>query len=521
MAICSVSFDGSFRSRRVVIVLLLLLLMLAGAGWCWWSARPAAVLAGQVVGMETDKLPVSGAEVSILGTQRSVRTDRQGRFRLALLPAGPARVRVAAPGYDSKILTADINRGVETWIDVALASNGDGTAPRPAGSLAGQVVDAESGQPLAEARVVVAGGDHDPVYTGQDGTFALRDIRGNRAEIQVELRGYCRGTTSWLAEDKPLLIKLSGSSSLRGRVVSDAYVDVKPIAGATVRLAGTNKTAQSDHDGRFCITSLPGGTKNVGVDISAEGYASGHIDTDLPDEGEVAIDPRLLGAATLTGTVTDRVTNKPVAKATVALQGTQLKVQSGVDGKFTLSSVPPGVQTVCAFADQYGVAEKVATVTPKRMPPIELALLPGSKLHGTVVWQGSSDSSVPISAATVSIKGTSVSVSTDRSGRFALDGLPPEKVTLVVKALGFRAKEVERDPRSDIGSPIQLSGDSSITGRVVDAIYDPPRPIANATVRIDQSALVTHSDKDGRFTLEGVPSGPAKVKCHRIGLPSA
>ena len=48
MAICSVSFDGSFRSRRVVIVLLLLLLMLAGAGWCWWSTRPAAVLRGKL-----------------------------------------------------------------------------------------------------------------------------------------------------------------------------------------------------------------------------------------------------------------------------------------------------------------------------------------------------------------------------------------------------------------------------------------------------------------------------------------
>jgi hypothetical protein len=321
----------------------------------------------------------------------------------------------------------------------------------------------------------------------------------------------------WLAEAEPLVIKLWGSSALKGRVVNDAYVNAKPVAGATVRLVGTNKTAQSDHDGRFWIAPLVGGKKNVGIDISAEGYASGHIDTDLPDEGEAAIEARLCGAATLTGMVTDRVTSKPVAKATVTLQGTQLKAQTGTDGKFTLSSVPPGVQRVCAFANRYGVAEKVTTVTPSANAAIELALFPGNSLRGTVVWGESNDSSAPISAATVSVKGTNVSASTDHSGRFSLEGLPPEKMILVVKALGFRVKEVERDPCTDIGKPIQLIGDSSVAGRVVDATYEPPRPVANATLRIDHSTLVTYSDKDGRFILEGVPSGPAKVNASASG----
>ena len=84
--------------RRISVLLLLLLLLLAGAAGYWWYASPSAVLSGQVVASESRRQPVPGAEISVVGTTRSVRTDSQGRFLLKLLPAGAIQVKVAAQG---------------------------------------------------------------------------------------------------------------------------------------------------------------------------------------------------------------------------------------------------------------------------------------------------------------------------------------------------------------------------------------------------------------------------------------
>ena len=89
--------DRRVTLRRISVALLLLLLVLAAAAGYWWYSSPRAVLVGQVVAAGPLRQTLAGAEVSVVGTRRSVRTDAHGRYHLNLLPAGTLHIKVAAP----------------------------------------------------------------------------------------------------------------------------------------------------------------------------------------------------------------------------------------------------------------------------------------------------------------------------------------------------------------------------------------------------------------------------------------
>ena len=99
--------------RRSSLLLLLLLLLLAGAGGYWWYASATSALSGQIVSSGSHGQPVPGAEISVVGTARSVRSDSQGRFLLKLLPA----VAIASAGVASTWGGNNDGGWVGTWVN--------------------------------------------------------------------------------------------------------------------------------------------------------------------------------------------------------------------------------------------------------------------------------------------------------------------------------------------------------------------------------------------------------------------
>ena len=384
----------------------------------------------------------------------------------------------------------------------------------------GRRLDSESGQPLTGVQVSIPGSNAGTVSTAADGRFQFAAFAENKAEVQAELPGYQKTTTSWVAGAKPLTIRLSGGASLKGDVVAEAYDRPTPISGASLRLVGSEHTTAADRDGRFCIPSLVGGRNDVQVEVSAEGYATRTVTMDLPKDGAAVANVALAGVAAVNGSVADQMTGKAIADVSVSLRGTRLKAQTGPDGKFELVAVPPGNHIFHVSRDGYRDAEKSAIVMAKDNRPIDLVLSGSKSLRGVVVWEGPDaggtptlrdDSTTAISSATVAVKGADLLAKADAKGRFSLDELPPQPVTLVVKAPGFLPKEVPCDPRSNGEQTIRLRGDSAISGRVIDTAYEPPRPIPAATVRLDNSPIATRSNDKGQFIADGVPSGAARI----------
>ncbi len=497
--------------RRSSLLLLLLLLLLAGAGGYWWYASATSALSGQIVSSGSHGQPVPGAEISVVGTARSVRSDSQGRFLLKLLPAGAIQVKVAAPGYEDAVLPAQMNRGAETQLVCALTAKHQGSAAaHGSATISGQVLDGESGQPLAGVRISIQG-SRSAISTASDGRFQLAAFSENRADIRAELPGYQGTTTSWIAGAKPLTIRLSGSASLKGNVIAAAYDRPTPVSGASVRMIGSDAATTTDREGRFSFQSLVGGRKGVQLEISAEGYAARTVAIDLAGDGAVLTDVALMGAAAVSGSVVDQLKGQPIANVGVALRGTQLKTQTGPDGKFVLAKVPPGGQVFHVSRDGFRDAEKSTTVMPKDNRPVDVVLTGAMSLRGKVVWDGPDDPAPAIDSATLAVKGAGPFVQVDSKGHFSLDELPPETVTLVVKAPGFLQKEVPCDPRAEKEATIRLRGDSLVSGRVIDTTYDPPRPIPAATVRLENSPIATRANDKGQFALDGVPSGPVRL----------
>ena len=103
-------------------------LLAAACVGAFLAARPAlaqsgsgATIIGQVSNVATGSY-LQGAVVSATGTQRSAITDREGRFELRDLPAGPLTLAVSYTGLDPQEFTVTVAAGQRVVRDIGLTS---------------------------------------------------------------------------------------------------------------------------------------------------------------------------------------------------------------------------------------------------------------------------------------------------------------------------------------------------------------------------------------------------------------
>ena len=95
--------------------LLRVLLGLGASGFLLIAAIPAHAQTGTVRGQITDQAtgqPISNVLVSVVGTNRSVRSDQEGMYELAGLPVGNITIRAATIGYGAETVTVAVVHGL-------------------------------------------------------------------------------------------------------------------------------------------------------------------------------------------------------------------------------------------------------------------------------------------------------------------------------------------------------------------------------------------------------------------------
>ncbi|MCL4685172.1 carboxypeptidase regulatory-like domain-containing protein [Myxococcota bacterium] len=149
--------------------------------------RLAPTLLGEVSGTVTDAgsgAAIAYAEVGIEGsTFLSTVTEADGSYRLLAVPAGTHTIVARSPEHFPEasagfVVSADTTSA----FDAALAAR-----PR-AGGLAGRVLDATTGDPIAGALLALADGR--TVTSAADGSYAFLDVSAGLARVTIEAAGY-------------------------------------------------------------------------------------------------------------------------------------------------------------------------------------------------------------------------------------------------------------------------------------------------------------------------------------------
>jgi TonB-dependent SusC/RagA subfamily outer membrane receptor len=254
-------------------------------------------------------------------------------------------------------------------------------------NITGTVLDIDA-KPVASATVAVTGGGP-TATTADDGSFKLTGVTTANATLEVSADGFTAKQVPVLGAATPLqlsvvIVRPAAPAAVETRMVGGVVTDANraPLAGATVRVHGTQIQALTAADGTF---TLPGvAVAEVTLDIEAPNQPPTNVSV-AADKAAVAITIGGQAAApaptarTIRGKVIEPTSKDPIVAAQVQLVGTQNVVFTEADGSFTIDGAPVGPVQLDVTAPEH--ESRILTVTPDQATvDIPLGLSKGEQI---------------------------------------------------------------------------------------------------------------------------------------------
>ena len=135
--------------------------------------------------------------------------------------------------------------------------------------------------------------------------------------------------------------------------------------------------------------------------------------------GLMTVHPVLAQQITISGRLYHSVTAKPIAGATIMIEGTKLEAKSEADGRYTIPDVPPGRYHVLVAAPGFVAARREITVATE---PITIDVAVDPELHYSEVVSVSPDArdqfesyqpTTVLPVRSTALRSTSVSIAGD------------------------------------------------------------------------------------------------------------
>lgn len=483
-----------------------------------------------------------GSDAALQGVERAeTRAGDDGRFRIEGLAPGRWFVTIrTATRVDWHVGSVDLPGA--SRIDVRLGAQG---------TLAGRVLDAATGEPVAGATVSVATyllpepiprpsvacAGSARCTSGADGAFRIEGLAvGQLNGISVLAPGYLPypdGIAPQPAADfatrvedgatSTIVLRVHRGAAIHGRVFDDAG---RSVAGARVG-AMTTETARGNARAGMVTTDDSGGYRidgivpgRVVVWASARGLVlpgwvpwrawSGQTQRefvfDVAAGGDIAHDVVLAPAAAVEGTVVD-ADGKPVADAGVYGPDGMGTALTDASGAFRLDGAAPG-QGVQLFASHpsglHGSSSPVDLAAGVTLRGVRIVTGPSASIAGRVrradgaaltgAWLGYVPREIDASVSgngpeSALTEAKRVLVAED--GTFRIAPASPQPYSLVARADGCAPVLVSvarlRDGESREGIDIALGPEAVVTGRVLD---DAGAPLADVAVCVERTETV-------------------------------
>lgn len=464
-----------------------------------------------------------------------------------------------------KLMMSPIRRGFTPLVwraavvaGISLTANVRGA--REAGGLYGRIIDAESGEPVVAAKVML-GKDGLIRFSDGDGMFRYTDLRPRRYTLSVAATGYSPWVLSGVrvepGVDVSVGIELRASrpvtaacdtcpapSLLLGRV-TDAK-EAGAIKGASILIPSLDMAAETGDDGYFSVAGVQEGTYDVVVG-HAEYAADTVHDIAVGPRGPAHVRVRLMpvhtarqSMGTIVGRVRDSASGEAIMQASVSLLNTEYTTLSDTGGHFELADIPVGNYTLLVTKWGYeaqvltnvGVTDGEQTSREVMVAEREAGLSSGDGGSGAISGVVTDENGDPYENARVFLREGNGTALTDFLGRFRLDTVPGGVYAVGAVAEGFDTTwfydvdvwngeesriTIRLRPHVEVADSLAVDPDRGLVrGVIVDA--ETQKPLSGVKVGIPSRNLKTVTDLRGRYVLNGIRPGVVSLTAEHDGF---
>ena len=476
-------------------------------------------------GGATDRSVFAGVTVTatpLTGAQKTVVTDRQGRYSISLGP-GTYELSASADGYQPNQdldfdLTVSLGQTL-SGIDFELAPN--------SGSIAG-IVRQPDGTAVADARVSIEG--IASTTTLPSGVFNLSVPPGS-FELRVSATGY--------VSPEPLSVAVSPGSDVTGinfEIAPNAgTITGKTLSGGSavsnVSLTATNGSAT------VSTTSNSLGNYTFNVRSGTWTIAASRSGFDTPASKTVTVGPGQTSAsnnfnmvsaiANVSGTLTS-TSGSAIRSASITITSTTNSTNTKstltrVDGGYAITVSSRQAYTIKAEADGY-IAKTVSTgeLTSGQQLTQNIVLQPAAAgLAGTV----RDAAGLPVSRASITVSQSGSVVTTleaEANGSFSIP-LQPGTYSVSATKAGYTTAAIAvtlgpGEQRSGVSISVALNY-ATVSGLVTDAA-GLAVPDVTVTLSSSKGGATVRSGTDGRYVAGQLVEGVYAVSFSKTGFSS-
>ena len=376
-----------------------------------------------------------------------------------------------------------------------------------------------------------------PVETDVNGSFIFRRLpQGRTANLYVHGRGYARKRQDSVPTGtKGLTLRLMPEARIEGRL---SYEETgAPVSSATVSVEGIYPTEGHertgvDENGNYLVQNLASGIYNVYLQGGPEGWTAASNAIIKVDEGQTVsdVDLILVRIGFVTGQVTDRDTNEPIANHYIGFHDAarpeaQVRghnARTDESGTYRFHAAPgPGFVVVTAphgYQDVGHIRKDVEVVEAETVVA-DFQFLKGTPLICRIL----TETGEPVPGARITDPSgfhNEYGTSNER-GELIIRGLRPgRRLALAVDHSELRLRgstEVEIQPGASVEirtKPYELV---KVSGRVVNRKGEPVSSVNIDRMRWDPerhagiSSTVAVTDGEGRFREVGLIVGDQYV----------